>query len=113
MLRCSCDPGPNADGGQTVVDHIRLFPVREDVRWTYRVHEQILPALRRANVPVKWTDITIRHTGYTDHGLRERKLQRNWKILEQELAERPNDPFTLFNLGSIAVERQDWRVALD
>jgi hypothetical protein len=64
VLRCSCDPGPNGDGGQTVVAHIRLFPLREDVRWTYRVHEQILPALRRVNVPVKWTDITLRHTGY-------------------------------------------------
>jgi hypothetical protein len=50
---CSCDPGPNGDGGQTVVDHIRLFPLREDVRWTYRVHEQMLPALRRINVPVR------------------------------------------------------------
>ena len=108
-MKCSCDPGPNGDGGQTVVDHIRLFPLREDVRWTYRVHEQILPALRRANVPVKWTDITVRHTGYTDRELRERKLQRDGKILEEELAERPNDPFVLFNLGSIAVERQDWR----
>ena len=74
VVRCSCDPGPNGDGGQTVVDHIRLFPVREDVRWTYSVHEQILPALRRANVPVRWTDITVRHTGYTDPALRERKL---------------------------------------
>ena len=109
VVRCSCDPGPNGDGGQTVVDHIRLFPLREDVRWTYRVHEQILPALRRANVPVKWTDITVRHTGYTDRALRERKLQRDGKILEGELAERPNDPFVLFNLGSIAVERQDWQ----
>ena len=108
-MKCSCDPGPNGDGGQTVVDHIRLFPLREDVRWTYRVHEQILPALRRANVPVKWTDITVRHTGYTDRALRERKLQRDGKILEEELAERPNDPFVLFNLGSIAVERQDWQ----
>ena len=45
VVKCSCDPGPNGDGGQTVVDHIRLFPLREDVRWTYRVHEQILPAL--------------------------------------------------------------------
>ena len=70
VLRCSCDPGPNGDGGQTVVDHIRLFPLREDVRWSYRVHEQILPALRRANVPVKWTDITVRHTGYTDRATR-------------------------------------------
>ena len=113
VVKCSCDPGPNGDGGQTVVDHIRLFPLREDVRWTYRVHEQILPALRRANVPVKWTDITVRHTGYTDRALRERKLQRDGKILEEELAERPNDPFVLFNLGSIAVERQDWQRALD
>ena len=112
MVRCSCDPGPNGDGGQTVVDHIRLFPVREDVRWTYAVHEQILPALRRANVPVRWTDVTVRHTGYTDPALRERKLQRDCKILEAELAERPDDPFVLFNLGSIAVERQDWPGAL-
>ena len=112
VVRCSCDPGPNGDGGQTVVDHIRLFPRREDVRWSYAVHEQILPALRRANVPVRWTDITVRHTGYTDPALRERKLQRDRKILEAELAERPDDPFVLFNLGSIAVERQDWRTAL-
>ena len=67
------------------------------------MHEQILPAVRRANVPVKWTDITVRHTGYTDRELRERKLQRDGKILEGELAERPNDPFVLINAGSIAV----------
>jgi len=77
VVRYSCDPGPNGDGGQTVVDHIRLIPVREDVRWTYAVHEQILPALRRANVPVRWTDLTVRHTGYTDPAPRERKLQRD------------------------------------
>ena len=108
VVRCSCDPGPNGDGGQTVVDHIRLFPLREDVRWTYRVHEQILPASRRVNVPVRWTDITVRHTGYTDPALRERKLQRDCSILLEELAERPDDPFVRFNLGSIAIERKDW-----
>jgi hypothetical protein len=86
--------------------------VREDVRWTYAVHEQILPALRRVNVPVRWTEVTVRHTGYTDPALRERKLQRDCKILEAELAERPDDPFVLFNLGTIAVERQAWSTAL-
>ena len=45
VVRCSCDSGPNGDGGQTVVDHIRLFQVREGVRWTYAVHEQIFLAL--------------------------------------------------------------------
>ena len=45
------------------------FPLIEGVRWTYRVHEQILPALKRAGVPVQWTDITVRHTGYADRAL--------------------------------------------
>jgi GT2 family glycosyltransferase len=112
VVRCACDPEPDGTGGRTVVDHIRLFPLREDVRWTYRVHEQILPSLRQANVPVRWTDVTVRHTGYTDPALRERKLRRDARILEDELAARPGDPFVLFNLGSIAVERQDWPAAL-
>jgi glycosyltransferase involved in cell wall biosynthesis len=71
VVRCACDPSPDGTGGETVVDHIRLFPLRDDVRWTYRVHEQILPALRRANVPVRWTDLTVRHTGYVDQALRD------------------------------------------
>jgi tetratricopeptide (TPR) repeat protein len=86
--------------------------VREGVRWTYAVHEQILPALRRLNVPVRWTEVTVRQTGYTDPALRERKLQRDCKILKAELVERSDDPFVLFNLGAIAVERQDWATAL-
>src|SRR5271157_101275 len=83
--------------------------VREDVRWAYAVHEQILPALWRVNVPVRWIGVTVWHTGYTDPALRGRKLQRECKILQ---AERPDDPFVLFNLGAIAVERQDLSTAL-
>jgi GT2 family glycosyltransferase len=112
VVRCKCDPGPDGAGGETVVDHIRLFPVIEGVRWTYRVHEQILPALKRARVPVEWTDITVRHTGYADRELRSRKLDRDCRILREELADRPDDPFTLFNLGSIAIERAEWNEAL-
>jgi glycosyltransferase involved in cell wall biosynthesis len=113
VVRCACDPGEDGSGGETVVDHIRLFPLREGLRWTYRVHEQILPALRRAKIPVRWTDLTVRHTGYVDRALRARKLRRDEAILREELAERPEDPFILFNLGAIAIERRDWREALD
>ena len=98
--------------GDTVVDHIRLFPLIEGVRWMYRVHEQILPALKRAGVPVRWTDITVRHTGYSDRALRSKKLERDSRILHEELAERPDDPFTLFNLGSVAIELAEWNDAL-
>jgi glycosyltransferase involved in cell wall biosynthesis len=112
VVRCACDPGEDGSGGETVVDHVRLFPVIEGVRWTYRVHEQILPALKRAGVPVEWTNITVRHTGYSDRALRSRKLDRDGRILREELPERPDDPFTLFNLGSIAIERAEWDEAL-
>ena len=52
--------------------------------------------------------LTVRHTGYVDQALRARKLDRDTRILMQELEDRPDDPFTLFNLGAIAVERQEW-----
>src|SRR5207249_6584149 len=100
VVRCACDPDTLGGGGQTVVDHIRLFPLRDDVRWTYRVHEQILPALNRAGIPVRWTDLVVRHTGYADPALRARKLERDTRILLAELKDRPDEPFVLFNLGA-------------
>jgi tetratricopeptide (TPR) repeat protein len=112
VVRCACDPGADGSGGETVVDHIRLFPLRPDVRWTYRVHEQIMPALRRAGIPVRWTDLVVRHTGYVDVALRVRKLERDARILQEELSDRPDEPFILFNLGAIAIERKDWEGAL-
>ena len=113
VVRCACDPDENGGGGQTVVDHVRLFPVRENVRWTYRVHEQILPSLRQAGCPVRWTDLAVRHTGYSDAATRARKLARDERILVEEMAEAPHEPFVLFNLGSIAIERKDWEQALE
>jgi tetratricopeptide (TPR) repeat protein len=95
-----------------VVDHVRLFPLREGVRWEYAVHEQILPSLRRARVPVRWTDVEVRHVGYADPAVRARKLLRDEAILRRELEVRPGDPFVLFNLGFIGVEREDWAGAL-
>jgi GT2 family glycosyltransferase len=111
VVRCACDPDRDGRGG-TVVDHIRLFPLRAAVRWRYRVHEQILPALRRAAVPVRWSDAVVRHVGYTDPPLRRRKLERDVRLLGMELKDRPGDPFVLFNLGWVAVERKDPAAAL-
>src|SRR5205814_5606554 len=65
----------------------------------YRVHEQVLPALRQAGFAVRFTDLVIDHAGYQDPDLTRRKLERNLRLLRLEQAERPDDPFTLFNLG--------------
>jgi GT2 family glycosyltransferase/predicted Zn-dependent protease len=82
-----------------VLDQVRLFRNLPQVRWDYRIHEQILPAVNRAGGVVRWADVVIDHVGYVDPSARRRKLERNLRLLEMDHAERPDDAFTLFNLG--------------
>ena len=50
----------------TVVDHVKLFRNRPDLRFDGRIHEQILPAIRRVGGEVAWTDLYVVHSG-SDH----------------------------------------------
>ncbi|MGL4555795.1 MAG: glycosyltransferase, partial [Gemmataceae bacterium] len=103
VMKCHCVPvAPGAPG--TLVDHVRLFPRHPEVRWRYRVHEQILPALRARGAEVRWADVRIDHVGYVDPALVGRKRQRDLALLEEERAERPGDPFVLFNLGQVYLD---------
>jgi tetratricopeptide (TPR) repeat protein len=87
-------------GSAVRVQQVRLFRrTAGAVRWEYRVHEQILRSLRRAGHAIRGTDIVIHHTGYQDPAAGPGKLQRNLRLLLLDQAERPDDPFTLFNLG--------------
>ena len=60
-----------SNGSATLVGQVRLFRNHPDIRWDYRVHEQILPSLRKAGHAVRFTDIVIEHTGYLDPALRQ------------------------------------------
>jgi tetratricopeptide (TPR) repeat protein len=102
VMKCVCDGQPGTSA--TVVDHVRLFRLRPEVRWEHRVHEQILPALRRCGADVRWCDVAVRHVGYRDPAVRRTKLERDLRLLHQESAEQPDHPFTLFNLGSVYQE---------
>jgi GT2 family glycosyltransferase/tetratricopeptide (TPR) repeat protein len=97
-MKCRCLPDPQT-GTATVVDHVRLFRNHSDIRWKYRVHEQILPAVRGLGGSVHASEIVIEHTGYVDAALRRKKQERDSRILELDRAEHPDDPFILFNLG--------------
>jgi tetratricopeptide (TPR) repeat protein len=83
----------------TFVHQVRLFRRRPDIRWEYRVHEQVLPSILRAGGRVRSTDIVIEHAGYLDAAARGRKAQRNLRLLLLEDADRPGQPFTLLYLG--------------
>lgn len=99
-------------GAGFVVDQVRLFPNDTAVRWSGRVHEQILPALERQGIATCWTGVTIEHTGYSDAALRRQKTERKSKLLMAELIERPDDPFLLWNLGRVALDRKDTSTAI-
>jgi tetratricopeptide (TPR) repeat protein len=103
VMQVHC-PGAKADD-LTVVDHVKLFRNRPDLWFEFRIHEQILPAIRRAGGEVGWTDLYVVHSG-SDHSPegQKRKLERDFRILKQDLAERPDHPFVLFNLGMTCSE---------
>jgi glycosyltransferase involved in cell wall biosynthesis/tetratricopeptide (TPR) repeat protein len=98
VMKCLCLPDSQTRTA-TVVDHVRLFRNHPQIRWRYRVHEQILMALREQRTDVRWADVVIHHVGYQDPSRREGKLRRDLRLLHLENADRPDDPFTLFNLG--------------
>jgi GT2 family glycosyltransferase/Flp pilus assembly protein TadD len=90
------------DAGSTafrLLDQVRLFRNLPGVRWEYRVHEQTLPSVNRLGGFVRWTDIVVDHVGYQDVSVRRGKLERNLRLLELDAVEKPDDSFTLFNLG--------------
>ena len=95
-------PGAGEEGVHdlTVVDHVKLIRNRADLRFDGRIHEQVLPAIRRADGEVAWTDLYVVHSGSdrSPEG-QDRKRARDLGLLHLELAERPEHPFTLFNLG--------------
>ena len=66
LMQVHC-PGGREDGSPstnvTVVDHVKLFRNRPDLRFDGRIHEQLLPAIRRPGGEVAWTDVYVVHSG--------------------------------------------------
>jgi len=115
IMQVHC-PGPEDQGHRdvTIVDHAKLIRNRPDLRFDGRIHEQLLPAIRRAGGVVVWTDIHVLHSGSdpSPEG-KERKLERDLRILNLELSERPDHPFVLFNLGMTYADVKRYGEAVD
>lgn len=105
--------GPDGHQDITAVDHVKLIRNRRDLVFEGRIHEQILPAIRRAGGAVAWTDLFVVHAG-ADHspGGRQRKFERDYRILYRELAEDPKHPFVLFNLGMTHADEGNYAKAI-
>jgi len=98
VMKCRCLPD-EVTGTGSEVDHVRLFRRHPEIRWRYRIHEQILGAVERTGGSVRRSDVVVQHTGYVDHALRRRKLERDLRLLQLEDKDTPNDAFILYNIG--------------
>ena len=91
--------------GATRVDHVKLFRNLPGVAFEGRIHEQILPSLRSvagpdAQIARAPQQAVVLHSGYdTSVEGQAKKRERDSKLLELDLKERPGHPFVLFNLG--------------
>jgi tetratricopeptide (TPR) repeat protein len=97
VMRCACSSFVTLS--RTEVDHVRLFRSRSDVRFRYRVHEQVAPSILRAGGTLRMTDVVIQHVGYADAGAYRRKQERNLRLLELACQEHPLEPFMLYYRG--------------
>jgi GT2 family glycosyltransferase/tetratricopeptide (TPR) repeat protein/2-polyprenyl-3-methyl-5-hydroxy-6-metoxy-1,4-benzoquinol methylase len=112
VARVRCPPGPG-QYGETVVDHVKLFRNRPEVRFEFRIHEQALPSIRRAGGDISRSEIEVIHQHYdfSPSGQR-RKRERDRSLLEMDLREHPDHPFVHFNVGMTAVHEKDYQRAV-
>jgi GT2 family glycosyltransferase/tetratricopeptide (TPR) repeat protein len=106
-------PGPGEDADITVVQHVKLFRNFPQLRFDGRIHEQVIAAIRALNGEIAWTDLYVVHSGY-DHSPegQARKLERDLRLLKMELDERPDHPFTLFNLAMTCTDTGRYKEAV-
>lgn len=84
----------------------RLLP--RGVRYEGRVHEQPVASLQRVRLP-----LVLGHDGYLNAKL-DKKRDRNATLLHEELAQRPDDPYLLYQLGKdTEVNSKDFARAAD
>lgn len=97
--------------------HNALRLVRNNKMYHFRgdIHEQITSVDGRS-LPGRFaiTEIRIHHLGYLDSVVaKKEKRSRNIPLLLEELARKPQDPFTLFNLGNEYMAKKDYHKALE
>lgn len=92
-------PSEEGSAQVTVLDSTQLFRNDPRIRWEYRIHEQIRPAILRSGGRTLRSDVVIFHTGYQNPQDKHAKLLRNLRLLRLENQEHPGDALTLFHLG--------------
>jgi glycosyltransferase involved in cell wall biosynthesis len=82
-----------------LITHPRLFRRDPRLAWHGRVHEQVSPCPSTLGYELLFSDVQIRHVGYADAAIQQRKLHRDVRLLRMDYAIDPTNPSTLLHLG--------------
>lgn len=76
---------------------IRLFINHTNIKYSGRIHEQIVESILSNGYKLENTNLKVHHLGYkiTEVDLRNKQI-RNLEILNEAISENPNDGYSLF-----------------
>lgn len=93
-------------------DHVvRLFRNHKGYEFTGAIHEQIAGSIkeRKGQDRVGFSNIIINHIGYMPEEIhRKQKAVRNSQIIKSQLAERQEDVFLLYSLGTELIQQEQY-----
>lgn len=105
---------------EEVFTQLRLFPrvypgVHPPTSPLFRspIHEEVRSHIEQNHLQVMTSDIEIQHQGYVTPALRERKSQRNLKILAQANKEEVFDPYLAMEYGHALFQTSKYEEALE
>lgn len=91
----------------------RLFRNLPDLRYSGKIHEDIVPSLLKRHLTPIPSRITIRHYGYLEDRVRQkRKPQRNAALLVKAIAETPGDSRLQYALGTEYIHTEQYSEAI-
>ncbi len=101
----------NPNAAESTLEYLTcLYPNTPDYRYERRIHEQLR---FKGGAPLtRQTDLLILHTGYSPEIMEQRgKAQRNLRLLERELADKPADPYLRYQTGRTHYVLKDYASA--
>ncbi|MDR3002178.1 MAG: glycosyltransferase [Fibromonadaceae bacterium] len=101
------------DNKGTRFSQIRVFPNNGKVQFEGRIHEQILPSIRKQKLPEIRLPLEIFHTGYEDPAILKEKQLRNLEIFKEQFPnEKGMNPLDMFHYGTCYEILDDYENAL-
>lgn len=91
-----------------IIERVAVFRNHPDIRFRGRIHEQIASSIIDAGYRIQRTDIVVEHR----QKFNPDRLKRNIELLKLEIADHPENQYTLYKLGHTYLGQDQYRDAI-